>query len=251
MSLIESNLIQIITKQYIFKLKEYMGFFTTLAGIQVISLILTSNGTGSMGASSDGISFSIKLFSGSLIIIVTMIWAAIMAMVMTRRNYTDGDFSFVSNRLSSNLANIAFLLTASIIGGLMAILCGITQKAIMYYALSNQQPVISSYSASPLEWITGFSATILYIALFSAIGYCIGKLTQWFKPFIVIIPAVIISQVILDSSNAGEDGSTITNIFGFFITESSFILFLAKIIVTSIILYAISLWITNNKEVRQ
>lgn len=43
------------------------------------------------------------------------------------------DFTFVSNRLSSNLANILFLLTASAIGGAAAVTAGFLLKIIAFF----------------------------------------------------------------------------------------------------------------------
>src|SRR5690606_25424703 len=191
MSLIELSLSDVVKKQYKFKLRAFFGSFSSLALMQLMGLIFSLGGSGGMGYSgSDGISVSVTYYSAETIIIFTFLWAFITSILITTRSSRYDDFSFVSNRLSSNLANMLFLVSVSIIGGVSAIFSGYLLKVITYFTSDVQYGINSGLFGAPKEFFLSISATILYILLFSAFGYLVGMIVQVNKIFIVLLPCL-------------------------------------------------------------
>lgn len=203
MYLTEVKLADIVKKQFIYKLKAYISVFNSLLIIQVIAMFLSTNGSsGSYGSGSDGISFSFNLYNGDLIIIVSMLWAFISAIIITTKAYRNDDFVFISNRLSSNLSNIFFLKAASIVAGITAMLSGILFKVIIYLTLDDGNVIGTVVSFRDL--VVGIIMSILYILLFASLGYLVGMLVQFSKWVSLILLIGLVSYSILGLNQNGE-----------------------------------------------
>ncbi|WP_226038046.1 hypothetical protein [Aquibacillus saliphilus] len=252
MSLTEVNHWGIVKKQYKFKLKAYAGVFTSMMVVQVIALLLSLGGTGgSSGSSSSGFSLTTNSYSGSMVIAFTMVWAFITAILITTKAYRDDDFTFVTNRLTSNLSNMLFLTIASIIAGTTSLLTGYLLKVIVYLFFDVDLLISSSQTFSTL--LIGLVATIMYILLFAALGYLVGVLAQLSKMLIIILVALFIGYPIYASTGTGirDEPTLFITIGQFYQGESTLLLLVIKIILTVIVLFFTSLIITNRLEVKQ
>ncbi|MBS4196861.1 hypothetical protein [Lederbergia citri] len=248
MSLIELSLSDVVKKQYKFKLRAFFGSFSSLAFMQLLGLLFSLGGSGGMGFSSEHYSIHISYYSAEMVIVFTLLWAFLTAILITAKAARFDDFSFVSNRISSNIANALFLVTASVIGGTSAILSGYLLRVITYFTSDVQYGVNSGLLVAPKEFFLGISATILYVLLFSSIGYMFGMLVQINKIFIVLLPCLIIgSWIFLGITNEGM----IKPIFDFIFRESVFSLFFIKIIGISGLLFAGAAALSNRMEVRK
>jgi hypothetical protein len=248
MFLTEVKLVDIVKKQFMYKLKAYLSVFSSLLTIQIIGILLSTTGSRSMGTSSNGFSLNFSYYTGDIIIIFTMIWALISAIIITTKAYRNDDFVFVSNRLSSNLSNIVFLLFASIVGGITAILSGILFKVIMYFILDDGN--VTATFISIQELIVGIIASIFYVVLLASLGYFVGMLVQLSKWFTMILPAVFIGYLFLGVNMNGEP-TFILEIGKFFIEESSLLVFFLKVILSASLLFSVSIILSNKMEVRQ
>lgn len=249
MSLIQPSLSDVVKKQYIYKLKAYMSVFTTLFVLHLIALVFSIQGVGSSGTGDNSIEITVKYYSADGILMFTFLWAFVTSILLTTKAYRYDDFFFVTNRLSSHLSNVFFMLTASVIAGIFAMFSGSLLKVIMHYGFGTSFVQESNVFAAPGEWFIGIAAAILYVLLFCAAGYFIGTLVQVSKAFAVVIPVVFFGTAFLEASK-GEEG-TIASIFRFFADESSFTLFLVKVAVTAAVLFAGSIAMFYRMEVRQ
>ena len=101
-----------VKKQYFFKLKANIDAFSSLVWIQLLAHLFSLGGVASMGMGGTNLSVDVKYYSADLVIGFTMLWAFVTAITITTKPYRNHDFTFVTNRLSSSLSNILFLLTA-------------------------------------------------------------------------------------------------------------------------------------------
>ncbi|MGO4886674.1 hypothetical protein ACJ2A9_02865 [Anaerobacillus sp. MEB173] len=249
MSLTKISLAEIVKKQYVYKLRAYHGVFTTLVVLQIIAILFSFNGVSSMGTSTEGIQINVHYYSADIVIIFTILWSFISAMLLTTQAYRDDDFAFVTNRVSSNLANISFLFTASIIGGLTAMLSTFLLKVLLYYLAEVQFIKDSITIASPNEFIIGFFVTVVYVFFFSAIGYLIGTLVQLHGIFAFVLPVVFFGMLFFDNSS----GIAILIEWGykFFAKESLILLFLMKALISIVLLFLSSIILANRLGVRK
>ncbi|MFC0472548.1 hypothetical protein ACFFHM_19195 [Halalkalibacter kiskunsagensis] len=249
MSLTEVSFRQIIKKQFRYKVKAYLGVFSSLIILQLVAIAFSFNGVGMMGTGSNHYSITISTFSANMVIVFTMLWAVIISIMVTMKSYRNDDFSFVTNRLTSSLSTVVFLVVASIVAGMTAMLSSFLLKNIIYFLFSFE-PITGSASAISIgEVLLGMVASSLYIVLFSSIGYFIGILVQWHRAFAISIPAMIFG--LLFFGDQYMIGNPITWMGTFFFTESSFVLFACKILVISGVLFGSSIFISTRLEVRR
>ncbi|PMC40315.1 hypothetical protein CJ195_00970 [Bacillus sp. UMB0899] len=248
MSLTEVKLSDIVRKQFLYKVKAYLGVFSSLLVVQAISLLLSTNGSRSMGTSYNSFSININYYTGDLSIIFTLIWSFITAIIITTRAYRNDDFVFVSNRLSSHLSNVAFLFFASVIGGISAVLTGQLFKVMMHLILKDGYVMGSAVPIPDL--LLSIVVSILYVFLLASLGYLVGMLVQLNRWLSVLLPTIVIGYMIIGTTTIGEP-SIIVKLFNLYVQETHFPLFLLKIGVTTGLLFSISSILTNKLEVRQ
>lgn len=247
MYLAEVKAWDIVKKQYRYKLKSYFGVFTSLIVIQLLAILFSFNGTGSGSGSSNSIQYDFYYYTSDIILVFMMIWAFITAIIITTRAYRYDDFSFVTNRAISQVSNILFLLSASIFAGITVFLSTHLFQILAFYFKDIYSIIVDSLSVT--EFVMGMITSILYIFLFASAGYLVGILIQLHKGFLLIIPTILFGGLILDG--IGGDPRIFVNVTRFFGDETSFIVFICKIVIVSSILLLASLGISNRMEVRK
>ncbi|OIK16552.1 hypothetical protein BIV60_04400 [Bacillus sp. MUM 116] len=243
MSLSNPSLGHVVKQQFVYKLKAYQQAFISLVIVQGIAILFSIGGVGMMGSGSQSINISVKYYSADIVVVFTLLWGFITAINLTTKAYRYDDFAFVTNRISSNLSNILFLLTGSVIGGVTAMLSASLLKIIMVYVLNYQFVAPLSTMGVPVEFMLGILTTCLYLFLFCALGYFVGMLVQIHKLFIVILPAVLLGGAF------GKEKLFI-KLLGILFTESSLSIFIVKIIVAIALLFYSSVILSNRMEVR-
>ncbi|WML42400.1 hypothetical protein [Neobacillus sp. PS3-40] len=247
MSLSKPSFSHIVKKQYSYKLKSYVQVFFTLVVLQVLAIIFSNGGVGTSGASSDGFEINVHYYSAGIVVVFTMLWGFITAVLITTKAYRNDDFSFVTNRLSSNVSNALFLLTASLIGGFTAMFSPYLIRVILYYFTSQQYVTSTSTMATTSELLLGIFSTSLYVFLACALGYFVGTLVQINKIFILLLPAAFFGALIGEGSGKAK---IVTALYEFLLTESSVPLFTFKVIVIVGLLFSSSFVVLNRMEVR-
>lgn len=238
----ETNIFRIAQKQFYFKLKGNLGLFSSMIALQGVALLLSLRGTGQMSMGSNEIKLSVHYLSNDLLVIFTTGWAFYAAIMLTTRTYRDFDFSLVSNRITSSLANIAFLLGVSIIGGLTSMLTGILLRVINYFTVGSSSIIGQEFFISPLEMLIGITAAALYVLLVSALGYLVGMLVQ---------VSLLFSPLFIALGFGGLRSGILQTVTGFFINEGSFLLFALKVSTTALLFFALATVFANRLEVRK
>ncbi len=248
MFLQEANVISVVQKQYFFKLKANYGVFTSLLMTQLFAILFSAfMGTGQSGTSIFNVSLNINYYTGNMIIIFTMIWAFTSGITLNSKASKDGDFAFVSNRLTSNLSNIAFLMTATAVAGLAAMFAGSLLKVIVYYYFPVENLAGSAFVPFS-ELVLGVVVSILYVSLFGALGYLVGALIQMSKLFVFLLPLVFIGLLFIEGRMQGD--GPLGQLVQFFALETSPFLFLVKAMAVIALLFLFAI-ITDKMEVRK
>lgn len=250
MSLTDPSLAAVVRKQIQFKMKSCIGMFSTLVILQLLALLFSLGGSGMLGGSRSMISYEINYYSIDILVVFTILWAFINAILIKTKAYREDDFAFVTNRMSSNLSNIVFLFIGSIVGGITATLSGYLLRIAIYFLFDdNQQVIYSSTGYNLMELLVGTIAMILLIFLFSSLGYIIGTLVHLHKAFTYIVPVVILGFIFL--VEVSTEFHVLMEIGKFYFGEDSFWLFGGKAIITLALFFAGSMMISNRLEVRQ
>lgn len=247
MSLTKVSLSNVVLMQYKYKLRAFTGVYMGLIMVQAIGILLSLGGNGGASFSNGMYTVDVTISSSSLVIFLTMTWAFLNAVLITTKAYREDDFTFVSNRLSYNLSNIAFLITVCVIGAVTALLTTGITRILTYVTTDIDFFLTFAPEITVGDYARGAIVTFLYILLSATAGYLIGMMTQFNKGLIILLPVIIIglSVVAQSSSNPG-----FVNILEFYFNEHSFTLFSIKAIVTILIGFGISIVLSNRLEVR-
>lgn len=246
MSLSTANLWETTKKQFVFKLKANIDAFSSLIWIQLIAVLFSVGGSSVSMTSMDAFQIEMKYYSSDLVIVFTMIWAFVSAITITTKPYRYQDFTFVTNRTSSSLSNILFLLLLSTLGAITAVLSKYLLQLIGFFMVNEE---IYATVSDDGAFVLGVGISLLYIFGISSIGFLVGVLVQISKLFAVALPLVFIGTLFLEVS-LGWDSSVI-KIAQFYVLETSILLFLIKALITTTLFFLASLAILNRMEVRR
>ena len=244
MSSKEINLLSISLKQYFYKLKAHTGLVNRLIVTQIIALLFSFGGVSSMGSGNGELSVSVKTYSASMVIVFSLVWVTIVAIFLTTKQYKKMEMPLVGNRVSGNLSDVGFLMTTSVFAGITSSLVGVLLRVIMYFTFDRTKIVYDGFLLTFSDLLLGMVVAILYMSLVSAMGYLIGVLAQVNKAFVILIPAVIFGSLKIYTGLA-------QSIVEFYVVDVSFPLFALKVIITSVILFGVSILFSNSMEVNQ
>ena len=248
MYLSEPTLLDTVKKQYHFKLNAHSTALITFMLLQIGALFLsfTNNKYTIEYASFSNVS-TIHL-SNDLNVILAIIWAFFLGIMLTTAVRRNEAFSFVTTRLSNHLANFLFMLTASLIAGIIATLTGPVLKLFGFLFYKEMILYTPSIIEAPIDFSLRIITAIAYVLLFLLIGYTISSLIQLNKFF--IIGFVVLFIVFSSSTESWNGAQYLADVFSFFADEQSFPFFLLKTIGAVFGLFAVSALITNRLEVR-
>lgn len=246
MYLTESNVRDVIFKQYRYKLQAYLGVFTSLMFIQVLGVLFSISGTGSMGGSAGTFSYDVRTYSGSLVAIFTLIWAFSNGISLTTKQHRYDDFNFIATRQVSNYANGFFLATASGIAAITGLLITYVLRLLVTQVLKT--PSVAVDQLSVIDVFEGLVGFFLYILLFASVGYFIGMLAQRNKLVAFLLPVLLIVVITVQAYLGGE-GALLIDIGRFYVLEASFLLFIVKSVVTTALFFLGACVLGNRLEV--
>lgn len=244
MSLTKIRLWDVVKKQFFFKLKANRDAFSNLIWIQLLGIIFGLSS--SHFYSSQGVEVEVNYYSADAVIILSMIWIFSTAITITTKPYGSYDFTFVTNRLSSSLSNLLFLLTGSVVAAVMGMLSRFLIQIIqMSFGSGELYTILFGID----DFFIGAGAAALYLFFISALGYLIGTLVQVSKVFIILIPIAFIGGLFMDARMNREP--FFVPIAEFYFMESSFLLFFIKVFVTVTFFFGAAMAILNRMEVRK
>ena len=249
MYLTEPQLFDNVKKQLQYKFNGYTGVFTSLLIVQVIGILL---GIGTSGGSHTSYSETLTVIrntsSNDIVVMFTLFWAFITGILITTTAYRNDAFTFVSNRLSHHLSSILFLLASSVFAGITAILTGSLIKFITLIWTKEAFVETPGLLNTPSDFFIQIGTAVAYMVLFAGIGYAIGSFTQrsmMFVPFLFL--AIFSLPLLFISMNI----SVAEYLIFFYGPEQSFLLFITKVFGTVLLLFVLSIIVTNRKEVRR
>ncbi|MFT5872031.1 MAG: hypothetical protein ACI8WT_000958 [Clostridium sp.] len=242
MSLVKSNFMSVVKKQYAFKLQGFSKFFLVIIATQIVGMLFNlTNAAVTMGTSHEAYSLNIDINSNIQSFIFTFVCVSGATILINLKEYKDMDFTLVTNRISSNISNIGFLITLSLFGAVTSALLGVLTRTIKYFLIGSSKIAEVGFYLTPGEIMCSIGANFLYFILLSSLVYFCTVLTQKSNIFIVIILTV---GVLLTQT------PIFGNIIEFFVKENNFFIFMIKSLITATIFFIASVLVSNNLEVR-
>ncbi|MBA2176325.1 hypothetical protein H0266_15620 [Halobacillus locisalis] len=247
MSFVQMKASEVIGKQLVYKCKSYAGVFTSLVVIQLLGALFSLLATSGSMRSTLGYDVRVQTYTVDMVIVFTIFWGFITALLLTTRAYREDDFAFVTNRNSSNISTIAFLTLVGLISSVTAALSFYLVRVVVFLIGAEGDAVISSASVDASLLLIIFY-TFGSVILFSSMGYVAGVMVQWSKLFIFILPAVVIGGLIL--LYQPSDGAVMNAFFSFYYREANLLFYLLKTTATAAIFYSVAVLLSNRLEVK-
>lgn len=244
MSLRETSLAEVSLKQYFFKLKASTGIFMGLIVMQIVALLSSLGGSASMVSGNGDINVSLWNYSGDVFIYMTSISVFLIAVTVTRTHSRNMDFALVTNRLSSSLSSIGLLLTVCVFGGFTSALLGVPLREVIYITVDRSQIVSDGFYVALGDLLFGSAAAVLYMVLVAASGYFLGVLAKVNIALVLILSAVIIGLMRVKSEY-------VQAVYDFFTMETSFLLFVLKVVFAAVVLFGLSILVSDRMEARR
>lgn len=240
MFLSNSKLGEVVKSQVKFKLNAYMGTIVTLIFVQLLGLLFSMDGTGTRGVNIDMSTVYVSVVSYDIIFIFVALWAFVIGNSITTR--ANDDFSFVTTRLSSNLANIIFLCLMSVFAGVTIVLSNYLLRIILLLFGESDYMKSPSILDDSINSILSMAVMIVLILIVSAVGYLRGILVQHNKIFSILLPFLIFVLLV---TKFGQ--SAIQYIF---IENTSMFFLVVKLICLSSVVFILAILGSNRLGVR-
>lgn len=242
MSSKEVSLLSISFKQYYYKLKAHTDLLNRLLLTQLLALIFSLLfGTGSMGGGGGQLSVTVRSYSANMVIVFTILWVIIVAVLLTTKPYKQLERPLVGNRLTGNLSDFGFLMTASVFAGITSSLGGVLLRNVMYFISDRSTMAVDGFYLTFTDLMFGMVVAILVHVLVSLIFYLLGLLVQANKVFAILIPVVILGTLRV-YTHLGQ------SVLEFYMVNVSLPLFALKVIITAMILFGISMLVSDRME---
>lgn len=237
---VETSFSESVKSSFKFKFRTYQGMFITMILIQMIAtLFALGNNSFQLGEGISG-----YIYSGDIIIILTIVWAIWMTFMLTGQSAQNIMFTFVTNRYSHHVSNFIFIIVLSAIGGVTAYMLSFIFK-IGAYLYNGPDLLLESEPLETIYILSGLVGTVFYTLLFSMLAYIIGTLVQWHRIFIGLVPVIFIALM----SNFSDK---ITEFIGYLVFyENNLFIFVLNVSVITVILFLLSIFIGRRQEVRK
>lgn len=242
MFLSNNTLGKVVKAQVGFKMNAYMSSILSLILIQLVALFFSKDGSNSMETSMNNSSIQVNMVTNDLVFFLVIIWALIVGYLITTKAYRYDDFSFVTTRLSSNLANIIVLCLMSLFAGITTFLSNYLLRIILFLFGELDYLRSSGILDDPLSSILTIIVIIFLVLTIAAGGYLAGILIQNNKVFMILIPIFIVSIPLTKFGKMAIQYS-----FG---NEYLLLTLIVKLISITVIFFALAVVSSNRLEVR-
>lgn len=235
-SLTKISLKTIVLKQVKWKAKLYISALSSLVIVQIIFGILTSSsGNASTGHGRGNLNIRFSIYTLDTFLIITAIWAFIVALLFTTKAYRTDDLSVISSRTSSAMANVFVMIIYSFIAVIIMISTYYLQ--VFGISLMEKKPfIVENLFISPSTLLLCFSS----LCLFSAIGLLLGSSFKGpvvIKIFVSTFMLFSLIYMLLGSINLSP-----------LLMLSNLMISVLYLLVT-LLCFSLTIWIANKSEV--
>ena len=249
MSLPEITLAQAVGRQYRVTMRTLgVSFYRNLIFLEICFCLLSFFTFPTYGTFINQIfRLQVLRFNDALPLWIGLLYVTAMAWLLADNRQRSCAFTFVSNRLSHNLANIATLATMSAIASLLGTLSMVFVRVSA--ALWSRQTVVfwNGFRYTPHDLLTCVLAIFGYTFLCAALCYLfVIGLRRCPNLLALIVPLTMFLGL-----RVNLVGEALATVLVFFITEGNIIIFTMKTLITAALLFGAACWGSQRLEVRR
>ena len=247
MSLPELKLSQAVKRQYGMTMCTLgSSFYRNLIFLEIVFCLLAYLSITTYGTTINHLyHLRLRIVSGSQPLWAAMLYVAGMAWVMASDRQRSMAFTFVTNRLSHNLSNVAALCTMSSIAAVVSTLSMVLARVTLTL-ISGSIVFAEGFRFTPLDLLYCGAAVFGYSFLGAAIAYLTAIILRREPRLFAFVPLVMLLGLKVPLA-----GDALGDILAFYLAEPSTLLFLLKTVLTALLLFAAACWGSQRLEVRR
>lgn len=249
MSLPEISLAQGVKNQYIATMRTLgVSFYRNLLFLELLFGLLSYYN--SIPAGWDWWWFNslylaqLRTISDGMSYWIALLYVAAMGWILAGKRWRNTSFTFVSNRLSYNLSNMATLFTFSALASLIATLNMVLMRVIFAY-VSPGVVFFNGFRLAPHDLGICWAACFGYSLLAGAAVYLLTVILIRQPKIALVFPLALLVYIIVPNSI-----DICLPLIWFFLGEANLLLFLLKTILTVLLCFAIAYPVSRRLEVR-
>lgn len=237
MSFVKPNAWQNIWQQFCWKLSIYSPVIYTVILMQALFTLLTFDGSGMSGGGNGVLSMYEKFYSLDFLFITGVLMFMMIGWQLATKKMIDENFTIPTTRMTAHISTALFLIFVSA-------LSTVTALSSLYIIVALRGVIGDVSILIPLMPFHWSSAVVFFSVMImaGAGGYMVGSLVYTSKLFIV----ALVVAVFLFGRNYVDN---VERLFTFYV-EGTMLAFCVKAIVTTLLLYAVAIFVKNHKEVR-
>ncbi len=236
------------------KLYHNINAFLFLMILHLIGyLISSSSGMGYL-TGGDYFDMSYRNFSVAPLYVMTIFWMILQGFSFGEEK--SRQYYMVSNNFTAYFSDIAVLEIYALTAGLLTLFSGFLIQVFGSLFVGNFM-LHSLYASIGISnyltlWFTG----TLYFLIFGTVGYLVGILrsryrSRFFLGLLLTAVVWILGSILVSYSIQGPVSLDISTVFRFYLNESRFFIWLAKVLLTIAALYGLSYLAVKNMEVNR
>jgi hypothetical protein len=248
MSITNANLGKIVLKQSLYKLNANTTMLLTLIILQLIGISLSLGGSRNTSGGNGHTSIHITGFTAEIPVTLTFMSIFIIALLIAGKYYRNMDFTLVSSKTSGNLSSLVCITLFSVFSGIT----GALSEALVHigvYFIHDRSKMVQAGFHIPVSEVLELAVSItFYCLLLSSIAYLFGTIVQFHGSFAFLLPAALVSIFIYE---ARMRGGVFYGIVKLFTSETSLPIFAVKSLAAVLLIFAMSMLLSNRLEVRK
>lgn len=235
------------------KFYHNVNAFMHLILLQMLGYFFAFNYSMSSGGG-EFFNFTFKNMSPNALYVMTIFWMIIQGFTLAHEK--SRQYYAVSNNFTAYFSDIALLEIYAVIAGLLTMFSG-SLLQVLSSLFFDTVTLHSSYaSLGIMNYLSLFLTGTLYFLIFGSAAYLVGILRVRFRAFFVLGTFVAMTLLLLGAILGvrffGSAFSfSINTLFAFYLYETSFIMWLIKVVVTIAVLYLLSYAGIKNLEVNK
>lgn len=186
----------------------------------------------------------LRVFSDGMSYWIALFYVAAMGWILSGKRWRNTAFTFVSNRLSHHLSNMATLFTFSALASLIATLNMVLIRVLFAY-LSPGVVFFYGFRYTPHNLFICWSACFGYSLLAGAAVYLLTVILIRQPKIVLVFPLALLVYIVVPDSI-----DICLPLIWFFLGEANLLLFLLKTILTALLCFAIAYPVSRRLEVR-
>lgn len=240
------RLIDVVKKQFFYKLRTRRGFILSLILYQTFIIIFSSVfSTNMVGGYSEKLRLNGQFFLSNNVLVVTFIWAFVISILLTTTYAKQSMYPYITNKWANDFSDRLVIVFYSVVAGVTSLLSTFALHILALFIHGSEQFIYTEKIVAT-DIMLGIFVMTLYTLLVMMIGYFIGECVQVSKK--ITFAGLVI--IVMFSSSIPQLEKMLLDVSLFFIRESNMFIFVIKVIFACFVLVGLTRLVGSRLEAK-